>query len=147
MATNLTQGLFDTVVEFEGRIVYLAASLPMPTFGKRERQDLCARLAVACEGVELLLAEILQVTAPVVGRPEQLPFREDFEELLRVSGTRTRALQELILIGDFSTGQMANVSGVVDVTEVPLKDLVSKLQKLAAAGAVGAAVAKLGGGR
>ena len=145
MATNLAVGMtpqqmFETAVEFEGQMGYIAATLPTPNFMKRERQDMLARIAVASEGVEVLLAEMLRTTELALS----LPFREDFESLLRTAVTRTRALQEIILIGDFSQGAMANVSGVVDVNEDPLKQLVRKLESLAAAGALGAFLAELG---
>ncbi len=117
------QQAFDSVLEIERDMSQLATNIT--AFGSvRERQDAVARLTVAAEGSRYIWGTMLQFP------PSQLPMRQRFKEVHELMCSRERALQELILRGDFAVGQMVNVSSLVDITIEPIKELVEDLQWL-----------------
>ncbi len=115
------QQAFESVFQLEKEMSDLATAV-VARGTHRERQDAFARLAVAAEGVRLIWGALLQYPT------SQLPMRHRFVEVHQLMCSRERSLQELILRGDFTTGQMANVASLVELTEAPLAELVGDLQ-------------------
>lgn len=123
VATSSPQEAFNSVFAIESDMSGLAATA-VARGDHRMRQDALARLAVAAEGARRIWGSLLQFSAA------ELPMRHRFKEVFDLMCSRERALQELILRGDFTVGQMTNVSSLVDVTAEPLQELVSDLQWL-----------------
>lgn len=137
------QELLNEVYAIEAEMVGLAVSLTT-TPSLRYRQDSLARVTVAAEGIEHMVGELIAVE----GRsPGSVPFVGHLEDVARASKTRTRALQEIIQRGDFSTGAMANVPGVVETTESLLMSYANRLQTLSASGVLAAFLREFGGER
>jgi hypothetical protein len=113
------QSVFDDVFAIEADMSGLAATAVH--LHPKARADALARLAVAAEGVRQLFGTLLQLG------PTEIPFRGDFASIHDLMCSRERALQELVLRGDFSVAQAMNVANLVDVTAGPLRDLLMKM--------------------
>lgn len=117
------------------QLITLASGVRSPM----DRRDAVSRIAVACEGNAKLLEYILSHPSNLV------PCREDFLALLPIFEKRLNGIQAALTSGGMSTGSMAAIAYLVDLTIDPIERLVSKLGYMQCVEVVAAFIRWIGG--